>query len=1001
MDRISRAATLGERLPALDRTRPVPEPADDLLRRWREVAAGGDPDRFAQRLAGLAIDHDDVARLAVTTAPSPAWATTVDAAVAAARCLARVLDPADDAAWKPDAELAYASLWRPWVTVASQRARAMLTAGHHPLIDELQATLLARLTGLGERVAHESFVSAGPHDAGTGPYRRWVRAQLAGGCDPLFEQYPVLARLLAIASDQWVAASVELCLRLAADREAIERELGVPADERVVRVEALGDPHQAGRQVMVLCTEGGASFVYKPRSLEPERAFATAAAHLLELGAVDVPLTPRTVVRDGYGWTEFVHAAPCRDARELVTFSRRAGAAVALAHALAVTDLHLENVVAAGDRPVLIDLECIASAPLRDEGVTGLPTPLAFVQSVLSTCLLPTRDQDRPLAVDIAGLTATAAQVSGDTARVWEAIGTGAIRVARRPADVWSTVPRPDGTSTPPVDLDALLDGLDTALRAIATGGLGLDLAEVHEHRVVLRDTQGYATVLAAAIAPEHLRDGMRFSIELDAVAADAYADDAGAWRRTVAELERESLASLDVPLATGRWDEVALHLAGATVDDVLVAPGTDVVRAVLASLDESGISLQRSIAQISLEVRLGRPARPARRDLDTSTAPDGGALAAALAIGAHLAATAVDAGDGSVQWLNAIVQHDEHVAGGLGGPGLYTGSAGVAVFLAGLAHVTGEARWDALARRALAATERLDGGTPDPDLAEGLAGAAYAASLVAGLLDDRTLAAPARDRLLGALERAELPDDVDLMTGSGGIVLALGAVAGDDGRTRDAARRHARMLHDRWHAQRARGFVERNRADRLGTAHGSGGTTLALARVLALGDDATLRRWLDDLLDAEDERIDRRDGVPARVTPDARRTADTSWCWGTVGFALGRRAIHDVIGRRAATHLARADELNVTAPDVLHRLCCGAAGTLEALAEVSSPAATERRAALRDLLVSSVGAHVLEDGTSFQSASLFRGIAGTGYALLRTVDEQLPCVLSFAPVGS
>ena len=100
-------------------------------------------------------------------------------------------------------------------------------------------------------------------------------------------------------------------------------------------------------------------------------------------------------------------------------------------------------------------------------------------------------------------------------------------------------------------------------------------------------------------------------------------------------------------------------------------------------------------------------------------------------------------------------------------------------------------------------------------------------------------------------------------------------------------------------------------------------------------------------------------------MTSDAARRPDTTWCWGTAGFAIGRRAIVEITGSAAARrHLARADDINGAAPSALHRLCCGSAGTIEAQAPGPARAGRVRE------LVEATGAHVLESGTSFQNAS-------------------------------
>ena len=54
---------------------------------------------------------------------------------------------------------------------------------------------------------------------------------------------------------------------------------------------------------------------------------------------------------------EFVAVAPCASPDDLAVFYRRQGAWLALLHVVAATDVHFQNVLAAGAHPVVIDLE--------------------------------------------------------------------------------------------------------------------------------------------------------------------------------------------------------------------------------------------------------------------------------------------------------------------------------------------------------------------------------------------------------------------------------------------------------------------------------------------------------------------------------------------------------------------------------------------------------------------------------------------------------------------
>ena len=67
---------------------------------------------------------------------------------------------------------------------------------------------------------------------------------------------------------------------------------------------------------------------------------------------------------------EFVAASGCTEAEAIQRFYERQGAYLALLYALEATDFHLENLIAAGEYPVWVDLESLFH--LRTEGMDKL-----------------------------------------------------------------------------------------------------------------------------------------------------------------------------------------------------------------------------------------------------------------------------------------------------------------------------------------------------------------------------------------------------------------------------------------------------------------------------------------------------------------------------------------------------------------------------------------------------------------------------------------------------
>ena len=136
----------------------------------------------------------------------------------------------------------------------------------------------------------------------------------------------------------------------------------------VVAIEGdLSDPHNGGRSVRILRFEDGARVVYKPKDLRLDVAWHGLVERLNRERGPDRAEAVRALARDGYGWTEFIAHAGCGDPDGCRRFFRRAGAWLALFHCFAGSDMHQENMIAAGDHPVPIDLETILQAAAEEQ----------------------------------------------------------------------------------------------------------------------------------------------------------------------------------------------------------------------------------------------------------------------------------------------------------------------------------------------------------------------------------------------------------------------------------------------------------------------------------------------------------------------------------------------------------------------------------------------------------------------------------------------------------
>jgi len=176
-----------------------------------------------------------------------------------------------------------------------------------------------------------------------------------------FEEYSVLARQLVLTCDHWVASSLEVVRRLCADWDEICATFSPEGDPGMLTgvQSGMGDLHREGRSVMLLKFRSGFQLIYKPKSLAIDLHFQELLQWLNQHGA-EPPLQTLNVINKGaYGWSAYVQARDCASQAEVQRFYERQGAYLALLYVLDATDFHHENLIAAGEHPILIDLETL------------------------------------------------------------------------------------------------------------------------------------------------------------------------------------------------------------------------------------------------------------------------------------------------------------------------------------------------------------------------------------------------------------------------------------------------------------------------------------------------------------------------------------------------------------------------------------------------------------------------------------------------------------------
>ena len=1053
-----RAATIDELLSDDFQVLPGRKGDTDLAARrlaaWCRASASGDWSLFGRRLARDRWTIGDVllrfSSVRHASAP-PAWlgdAIWIETALQNPAAAA-VATPGESVA------IAFEHLFAPLADAAEAQLQSSVATALFDNLNEkarasLRLALLQQLSELATPAVYERFVQARnaatpPSDqakAGTRIYDQFIAAMKAGGWRALFEEKPVLLRLIAVVTRQWIDTTGEFLLRLDADIGAIRRViLDCASGERVAKIEGdFSDPHNNGRSVKIVSFEDGARVVYKPKDLRLDAGWYALVARL-NAAAPPIELrAARVLARDGYGWSEFVAHDACGGADGFARFFRRAGSWLALLHCFAANDMHQENMIACGEQPVPIDLETILQASA--EHATSDPDDAAYdaatgiiANSVMTVGLLPA--YGRGIDDNVFAVGGMTADWNTKIKLTWTDINSDAMRPAKTKEAGAGTPNLPynagryakfaDHIDDFVAGFEAYAKFLQRAAGGATQGGLFDGFAGLPVRKVI-RPTRFYYMLLQRLKNHREMNDGAAWSAQADFVArlADWEKETDPLW--PLQRAERAALLALNVPhfTAPDDGDEVcdqygiSIHTGAAS--------GLARARERVANFDEREISWQLTVIRQNLSALVRPTERPALNAqlkdalrAEPAAAPSRELFAReADRIAEELGAYAIRRGRAAA-WIGLDWLGDAEVFQlTCLGPDLYNGASGIALFLAAHAAVSGASSSAELALAGIAHLRKELNGRNAARMARtlGIGGAAglgsivYALAAMAKLLrDDGLLSDAHRAAALFSDDLIAADKQLDVMGGSAGAILGLLRLYRD----RQSGDVLARALKCGEHLLAQPRIGEEGRRcwagqgagpqGLNGMSHGAAGFAYALAALSAASGRADFGQAASECIAFEDASFD----AERHIWPDLRGEGAPAWpcqwCHGAPGIGLARIAA----SRRGGLDAKRlaADIGNALTgaergwPGPLDTLCCGTLGSIEFFCEAADALGRSdlrewaaRR--LAQLLEASrtAGDYRWNSGNRRFNLGLFRGLAGVGYTALRRLDGSLPDVL-------
>jgi type 2 lantibiotic biosynthesis protein LanM len=831
-------------------------------------------------------------------------------------------------------------------------------------------------------------------DDGEDAYLRWLLEFRDGRARAVAADYPVLFRLVGQRIAGWSAAMSELFDRLDQDWARLAETFGFdPCAALDDAVFGLSDLHHHGRQVVRL-TAADRPFFYKPRSIDGEALWLDLLGELTGGPYHRALAAAPLLVRPGYGYVAEAPRTPL-DRHQVEPYHRELGAVLALSYAVNGTDGHLENLVAAHGHPVIVDLETLLDAPtavaeLPGAGLFAATQGWTYLQghSVASTGLLPHWAAWDDRVIDYSGI---GAYTNGNDVHVTKRVvveNPGTLRLRLREETVTGSpapsIPLCDGEEVAAPDhVESVVAGFTDGYRRLDRDLLlRICSARPRLVRQVLRPTMRYAATADLLLAPRRSTSGvLRTAGTLQAL-HQPWMSRSTLWPRVVVA-EARALDRGDIPLFSVRTDELLLHHGDELIGPWFAETPLAALDSKLRTLAPADLALQSRMIRLSFAARAaGSSPHPG-----TGTAPAPATTSSADAadhvgtVTKRLEQEAVEVG-GGIAWLT--LAHDaqtERYDYRLADHGVFSGSAGTAVFLAAAGH--GD-----LAERALThSSEHLAAASDLTPSAHALSllSLAYAAAWLhrCGVGVPSALA-----DAVASIDPAVIRQDryLDVLFGCASGLLASSRAADVFGwpRLQDCADACAETLlatqspdTGGWHTDTSPPIS--------GFSHGASGIMYALAEAAPSGSRVT--RAVERALRFEAACFDDRTGTWRR-TPDTEGHG-VAWCHGAPGIGLARAGLiragwTDPSIRDDLTRAVEATRRHTTSTDTF---CCGAVGRSELF--LAAGLADEARTLLAATVLSrEPGTYDL--GTSTNAVchpGLYQGWPGIAYGLLRSRD--------------
>lgn len=840
---------------------------------------------------------------------------------------------------------------------------------------------------------------------------------------PIMEAYPVLAKLLIEFVEAIVEYTYKIIQDFSQDLSLLVREFDLVTRKISALHLGLGDPHG---QTQTVCSVhiGDVSIIYKPRSGR-EGVFYNQLLKMLYTKTSEQCLdiySPVTVCFDNHSWVERIDHVACEHDTDVAAFYQKMGAQIAVIHALNGIDFHRENIIARGSCPVMIDLECLFTGAVSDL-LFDLPAESALMkafrltrQSVFSSGFVPFA---HGAGTDVSGLSRQKIYSSSVNTLLLENGFYHLKKVTSEHQPISKHLPI-IGREYRELDAyrEAFMSGFDIAYEALVINRQGIinffrKKAPGLKSRVLIKNTQRYAKFIALGHHPRFTQN----MLDRELLLATQWRDiKSGFVEAEMPAHEIEDLKALCVPYFS--MDLTTHYLENSRGEKIDVGgidtPEECCVRKLmnLSAIDkrwqttvlETCLFSESSALELSLSKGTVSTLASSCRSRQ---------LHRAIEIADSLDEHAIQGRDGDIYWLAFHTHgstHRRYLAPM--SEGLYSGLAGLGVFYLALFKASGDQRYLTITDRILLSlSNSLDYPKNDISISSyhGIGSYLYLLANRKIILGESLYDEAVEHCLLLLITATEGAYSYDFLSGCCGAITLLSNLhklhPRDDVRLAIVAM--VRYLKKETAFQGGQCYQNTDQTLMLtGLSHGISGAIYALSKAYEVTGDSSLMPLVEELLNAENQLT--RDGFWLDMREADNPGHASMWCHGDGGILLARRQV--LVSFKGQLNAAleqkvmndiQTCEHNLWQPDSGrdYSLCHGKMGNLLCLQMLYQ--GSDNQAGLDRVEQAQCNgsdrffASPILNTERVPNMGLMTGITGVGYALLYSLDQTLPNVLT------